>query len=325
MKKIFTLFAAAFMAVGANAQTEELYVSSGNPGWYQATVKNVPLTDLHIDFREKWTVYQLIDKTNAITPTEYKGVKIQYEIDPTSTIAINLNVADKQYSGLDASKTEDIILFEDKVKALESIENVCLQQANEGKASIDVKAIYLVKQDDTEIQLTNSGENCYNNTVYKSCELKFAGWGSQGPLRNEEGKDLAYDPASNLAITYTIEFSEPISMGVALALNWKDKGDAKEPYTNLGAVEAGATSLTAIVSPETCDKIIASTAIQGRGDQSVKIKSIKRTIVDPTGVEKVEVMAADNGEFVNAAGQKVGKNYKGLVINKATGKKFINR
>lgn len=78
MKKFFTLFAAAFMAVGANAQTEELYVSSGNPVWYQATVKNVPLTDLHIDFREKWTVYQLIDKTNAITPTEYKGVNLLY-------------------------------------------------------------------------------------------------------------------------------------------------------------------------------------------------------------------------------------------------------
>ena len=48
-------------------------------------------------------------------------------------------------------------------------------------------------------------------------------------------------------------------------------------------------------------------------------------ISDATGVEKVEVLNAANAEFVNAAGQKVGKNYKGLVINKATGKKVINK
>ena len=43
-----------------------------------------------------------------------------------------------------------------------------------------------------------------------------------------------------------------------------------------------------------------------------------------TGINDVKVAAA-NAEFVNAAGQKVGKNYKGLVINKATGKKYINK
>ena len=43
-----------------------------------------------------------------------------------------------------------------------------------------------------------------------------------------------------------------------------------------------------------------------------------------TGINDVKVAAA-NAEFVNAAGQKVGMNYKGLVINKATGKKYINK
>ena len=43
-----------------------------------------------------------------------------------------------------------------------------------------------------------------------------------------------------------------------------------------------------------------------------------------TGINNVAVESAANAEFVNAAGQKVGKNYKGLVINKATGKKYIN-
>ena len=40
---------------------------------------------------------------------------------------------------------------------------------------------------------------------------------------------------------------------------------------------------------------------------TISIKKITRVISDPTGVQKVD------------------KNYKGLVINKATGKKFINK
>ena len=57
----------------------------------------------------------------------------------------------------------------------------------------------------------------------------------------------------------------------------------------------------------------------------VKIVKNTRKIVSATGIEKVEVLNAANAEFVNAAGQKVGMNYKGLVINKATGKKYINK
>ena len=58
---------------------------------------------------------------------------------------------------------------------------------------------------------------------------------------------------------------------------------------------------------------------------SASVKVVGAWIIEATGVEKVEVLNAANAEFVNAAGQKVGKNYKGLVINKATGKKFINK
>ena len=58
---------------------------------------------------------------------------------------------------------------------------------------------------------------------------------------------------------------------------------------------------------------------------TISIKKITRVTSNATGVEKVEVLNAANAEFVNAAGQKVGKNYKGLVINKATGKKYINK
>ena len=61
-------------------------------------------------------------------------------------------------------------------------------------------------------------------------------------------------------------------------------------------------------------------------DASASVEVVGAWIIsDPTGVEKVEVLNAANAEFVNAAGQKVGKNYKGLVINKATGKKYINK
>ncbi|MGM9777662.1 MAG: hypothetical protein ACI3ZD_04925 [Prevotella sp.] len=325
MKKLITLFAAAIMAVGANAQTEELWVSSGNPGWYQATVANVStLENFHIDFRSKWSVYQLVDDTNPITLADYKGVKIEYTIDTSSTIAINLNVAGEQYSELPADQSSVIILFDkdDKLSELTEVKDMSLQQADAGKASIDVKSISLVKIDDSEVQFTTCGTKCYNNTAYKSCTLKFAGWGSQGLLRNDNGEDLTFDPASGLSYKYEIKFAEAITFDVALSLNYKD-GDADKSVEFIAA--SGATELVATVNSENCTQSIVSTGIKGFSDQSIKIASVKRTTIDPTGVQKIEVLNPANAEFVNAAGQKVGKNYKGLVINKATGKKFINK
>ena len=58
---------------------------------------------------------------------------------------------------------------------------------------------------------------------------------------------------------------------------------------------------------------------------SASVEVVGAWIIGTTGVQKIEVLNPANAEFVNAAGQKVGKNYKGLVINKATGKKYINK
>ena len=326
MKKLITLFAAAVMAVGANAQSEDLWISSGNPSWYQATVANVAsLENFHIDFRSKWSVYQLIDKTNQISLADYKGVKVEYTIDPSSTIAINLNVHGKQYSELPANQSSAIILFDKagKLETFTEVTDMSLQQADAGKASIDVKSISLVKEDDTVEKLTACGSDCYNNTAYKSCTLKFAGWGSQAPLKNDNGEDLTFDPAGNVAYKYEIKFAEAITFDVALSLNYKD-AENKDQSIEFKAT-SGATELVVDVNAENCTQSILSTGIKGFSDQSIKIASVKRTTIDATGVEKVEVLNAANAEFVNAAGQKVGKNYKGLVINKATGKKYINK
>lgn len=58
---------------------------------------------------------------------------------------------------------------------------------------------------------------------------------------------------------------------------------------------------------------------------TVVIKSIVLLDATATGVETIKSSISKNDELYNMSGQKVGKNYKGLVINKATGKKFINK
>ena len=84
-----------------------------------------------------------------------------------------------------------------------------------------------------------------------------------------------------------------------------------------------------ITNKFTCDKSAGSDMFvlcqSGHFVGTITVKSVKITHeATGTGINDVKVADA-NAEFVNAAGQKVGKNYKGLVINKATGKKFINK
>ena len=76
----------------------------------------------------------------------------------------------------------------------------------------------------------------------------------------------------------------------------------------------------------TSEDDLSRVRIGGTGaGQKMVIHYIYADTNTPTAINNVAVESAANAEFVNAAGQKVGKNYKGLVINKATGKKFINK
>ena len=58
-----------------------------------------------------------------------------------------------------------------------------------------------------------------------------------------------------------------------------------------------------------------------KGTPSINIISIKKNV--PDAIENIEVAKNENAPIYNLAGQRVDKNYKGVVIQ--NGKKFINK
>ena len=174
-------------------------------------------------------------------------------------------------------------------------------------------------------------------------------------LKDADNNDVTFDRASGTTQTYTIEFEETPALKLQMCINCivpnqYGGGHSTMRYKPL-TVENNKATFTVDVNdctftgteyekkgndwvakqelkdqPENVTSIVLQMCDQDASyPATISIKKITRVISDPTGVEKVEVLNAANAEFVNAAGQKVGKNYKGLVINKATGKKYINK
>ena len=172
-------------------------------------------------------------------------------------------------------------------------------------------------------------------------------------LKDAEDKDVTFDRTSGKTQTYTIEFEETPALKLQMCINCivpnqYGGGHSTMRYKPL-TVENNKATFTVDVNdctftgkgyypeseggtkditdqPENVTSIVLQMCdTEATYPATISIKKITRVISDPTGVEKVEVLNAANAEFVNAAGQKVGKNYKGLVINKATGKKYINK
>ena len=172
-------------------------------------------------------------------------------------------------------------------------------------------------------------------------------------LKDAEDKDVTFDRTSGKTQTYTIEFEETPALKLQMCINcivpnMYGGGHCTMRYKPL-TVENNKASVTVDVNdctftgkgyypedeggtkditdqPENVTSIVLQMCdTEATYPATISIKKITRVITNATGVEKVEVLNAANAEFVNAAGQKVGKNYKGLVINKATGKKYINK
>ena len=340
MKKLITLFAAVLMAVVANAQNEEpIFYSGGVADWCQMTVDvNTSAENFHIDFRGKWSTYKIIGENNSISTSDYKGIKVEYKIASGATIGINVNPHGKQYAPLALDKEETTVLFNEETMKLGTISDLTLQQADAGKVSIDVKDLYLIKTDGTEEKMKSvDGQT---NTVFSSGVLYCDRQWANSRLVGDDGNDLTMAIDDNKTHRYTVEFDEAPTVAVRLnALydtgkknEWNDaimadlKGYPIEAGKTKVDIDIKASDLVLEGTPTPMSRLqLQTTEEKFSGKVGLKIKSIKRTIIDPTGVEKVEVLNASNAEFVNAAGQKVGKNYKGLVINKATGKKYINK
>ena len=148
---------------------------------------------------------------------------------------------------------------------------------------------------------------------------------------------VQYHVAGGLTLTAGTEYTITITLD-AVVKEGATQGETASIYrigigdwTNkdFADTEFTAGKNITITKKFTCDKSAGADKFvlcqSGHFVGTITVKSVKITHeATGTGINDVKVAAA-NAEFVNAAGQKVGKNYKGLVINKATGKKFINK
>lgn len=330
MKKTFTLIAASMLAVGAMAQTEEsLFFSSGNPNWGQAYCeKSSKAEDVAIYFRAKWSAYTIVGKSNAISPKDYKGIKIAYEYAEGSDVAVQFDINAAQYSQISMDATEVTLEFNEGVMALETIDALNLQQSGDGMTDFTVKSASLIKADGSEEKMTAFDGT--HNTALMAGDLIFSKQYAGSVIKDAAGADARFDITAGETHTYIVEFAEAIPLDLTLLV---DKADATAQYgyTTLSyglVAPAGSTKMEIELTPDkftdNIDRIQLWIGVADGYPATLKINSIKRIIakVDTTPISNIKIDEVEDGQLYNLMGQPVDKSYKGIKVTKS-GKKFL--
>ena len=351
MKKLFTLIAAALMAVGVNAQTEQNLFFGG--AGTNATIKTHDGSSLPELFTctQKYGAINLLGGKKSISGDEYKGLKVVFSdfqaVDKEGVnIIVGVKAADYstsykcdpvQYAGL-SGDGEMVVTFNETFKG-KNIDLLDLQGLAPG-VEVSLKKVYLIKNDDSLEEVPFSISFGWNKSVvgkaaYADPIIVFPGQYSLITVSTDENGTLAtFDVNSGEKQEYIVEFEEPTTAGLNLGCNTDVKDetvtwDAKialyfpvEPGSSVASCEISKENVLAETNKAT--KVI-NVFLQNTDSkaQTVKIKSIKRIISSATtGISKVEnLKVAQDGKCFNLAGQQVGKGYKGIVIK--NGKKMV--
>lgn len=350
MKKLFTLIAAALMAVGVNAQTAQNLFFGG--AGTNATIKTHDGSSLPELFTctQKYGAINLLGGKKSISGDEYKGLKVVFsDFQAVGKEGVNIIVGVKtadystsykcdpiQYAGL-SGDGEMEVTFDAAFKG-KNIDLLDLQGLAPG-VEVSLKKVYLIKNDDSQEEVPFSISFGWNKSVvgqaaYADPIIVFPGQYSLITVSTDENGTLAtFDVNSDSKQEYIVEFEEPTTAGLNLGCNTDVKDetvtwDAKialyfpvEPRSSKASCEISKEKVLAATNKAT--KVI-SVFLQNTDSnaQTVKIKSIKRVTTTATGISKVENLeVAKDGKSFNLAGQQVGKNYKGVVIK--NGKKMV--
>ena len=250
MKKLFTLIAAALMAVGASAQTYLIAVDS-YPWNYE--VVEYP-ADTQLSF-EQWGQFIL---ATGVDLSQYKGVKVEYTGDASTATAegwVNVKYGDGTDAnstsyGLDASKTETTVEFVEARKTITSGQLAI--QCAVANAKILLKSVKLIAADGTETAIASypgSGQNLWNVSPFiAGGKINFKG--QYGGLRivDAEGKDITYTNDGTDTDKREIVFTFGSALeaeGLIFELN-----DAAGGFNWLN-IDKGIESYTLTLSPET--------------------------------------------------------------------------
>ena len=351
MKKLFTLIAAALMAVGVNAQTEQnlFFCGAGT----NATIKTHDGSNLPELFKctGKYGAINLLGGKPSISGDEYKGLKVVFSdfkavgedgvkiivVVKASDYSTSYKCYPIQYAGL-SGDGEMVVTFDEAFKG-KNIDLLDFQGLAPG-VEVSLKKVYLIKNDDSleEVPLAISWgwtKSIVGKTAYADPTIVFPSQWSLITVSTDEAGTLAtYDVNSDEKQEYIVEFEEPTTAGLNLGCNTDVKDETVTWDAKIAlyfAVEPGSTKASCVISKENVlaktDKAtkVINVFLQNTDSkaQTVKIKSIKRIISSTTtGISKVEnLKVAQDGKCFNLAGQQVGKNYKGVVIK--NGKKMV--
>ena len=351
MKKIFTLIAAALMAVGANAQTAQNLFFGG--AGTNATIKTHDGSSLPELFTctQQYGAINLLGGKKSISGDEYKGLKVVFsDFKAVGENGVNIIVGVKasdystsykcdpvQYAGL-SGDGEMVVTFDEAFKG-KNIDLLDLQGLAPG-VEVSLKKVYLIKNDDSQEEVPFSISFGWNKSIvgkaaYADPTIVFPSqWSLITVSTDEDGTLATYDVSSNEKQVYTVEFEEPTTAGLNLGYNTDVKDESVTWEAKIAAyfaVEVGSTQASFTITKEDVlaksDKAtkVINVFLQNTDSkaQTVKIKSIKRAVTSVTsGISKVEnLKVAQDGKSFNLAGQQVGKGYKGIVIK--NGKKVV--
>ena len=350
MKKFFTLIAAALMAVGVNAQTEQnlfffFFVTN-------ATIKTHDGSSLPELFTctNEYGAINLLGGKPSISGDEYKGLKVVFSDfkavgEEGVNIVVGVKAADYstsykcdpiQYAGL-SGDGEMEVTFDAAFKG-KNIDLLDLQGLAPG-VEVSLKKVYLIKNDDSQEEVSFAISWGWNKSVvgkaaYADPIIVFPGQYSLITVSTDENGTLAtFDVNSGEKQEYIVEFEEPTTAGLNLGCNTDVKDETVSWDAKIALyfpVEPGSSKASCVISK---DNVLAKTDkatkvinvfLQNTDSkaQTVKIKSIKRATTTTTGISKVEnLKVAQAGKCFNLAGQQVGKGYKGIVIK--NGKKMV--
>lgn len=350
MKKLFTLIAAALMAVGVNAQTAQNLFFGG--AGTNATIKTHDGSSLPELFTctQKYGAINLLGGKPSISGDEYKGLKVEFSDfqvvgEDGVNIVVGVKAADYstsykcdpvQYAGL-SGEGEMVVTFDAAFKG-KKIDLLDFQGLAPG-VKVSLKKVYLIKNDNTLEEVPFSISFGWNKSVvgkaaYADPIIVFPGQYSLITVSTDEDGTLAtFDVNSDSKQEYIVEFEEPTTAGLNLGCNTDVKDETVTWDAKIALyfpVEPGSSKASCEISKE---KVLAATNkatkvvsvfLQNTDSnaQTVKIKSIKRVTTTATGISKVEnLKVAKDGKCFNLAGQQVGKGYKGIVIK--NGKKMV--
>ena len=350
MKKLFTLIAAALMAVGVNAQTaQNLFFGGAGTNATIKTHDGFSLPEL-FTCTQKYGAINLLGGKPSISGDEYKGLKVVFfDLKNVDDKGVNIHVGVKksdystsykcdpeQFAGLSGDGEMDVTFIQPfKGKNIDLLD---LQGEAPG-VEVNLKTVYLIKNDDSleEVPLSISfgwNKSIVGKAAYADPTIVFPGQWSLITVSTDEAGTLAtFDVNSGEKQEYIVEFEEPTTAGLNLGCNTDVKDESVTWDAQIALyfpIEPGSSKASCVISKE---NVLAATNkatkvinvfLQNTDSnaQTVKIKSVKRVTTTATGISKVEnLKVAQDGKSFNLAGQQVGKNYKGVVIK--NGKKMV--